>query len=246
MEAVQIIVEGAGDVLFVMRLLMKIEPKLVGRWKKCPYGDTMDESQFQPATLTMKAECGDRLIVLRAMNGISNIFPLPEDVLKTLPANIDGRRPRIIKTVIIVDADDSARGNGTGGIVEARRKINDEKEKCRKHGIDCAGFAMPNDQSDGTLENLLEGMIPLTHRKIIDCCWRNFEGCARTNGAKYDPPLKSMIDVYSKLFNRDANQGMFASCSFKDNSVWDWNASILEPLKRFLDTEVLQLGQGKE
>ena len=138
------------------------------------------------------------------------------------------------------DADDSVKKNGSGGIVEARRKINEEIGKSRKFGIDCAGFAMPDDHSDGTLENLLEGMIPFAHRKVIDCCWRNFEGCARTNGAKFALPLKSMIDVYSKLFNHDANQGMFASCSFKDDSVWDWNTPKLAPLRKFLSVEVIQ------
>lgn len=240
MDAIQIIVEGAGDVLFIMRLLMKIESQLNGRWRKCPYGEIVDESHFQPSTLTMKAEWNERLFVIRAMNGVNNIFPLPEDVLKTIPANIDNRKLKIIKNIIVVDADDSVKKNGSGGIVEARRKINEEIEKSRKFGIDCAGFAMPDDHSDGTLENLLEWMIPFAHRKVIDCCWRNFEGCARTNGAKFALPLKSMIDVYSKLFNHDANQGMFASCSFKDDSVWDWNTSKLEPLRKFLSVEVIQ------
>lgn len=246
MDAVQIFVEGAGDVLFIMRLLNNIEPRLNGRWGKCPEGDLLDESQFQPATLTMRVLWEGKLLVIHAMNGVDNIFPMLEAALTSLCVNIGEKDVHVVKNVFIVDADDSTRRNGTGGVTAARAKIATEISRCKTLGVDCAGFAMPDNQSDGTLENLLEGMIPFAHRNVIDSCWRNFEGCVRRNGAKFAPPLKSMIDVYAKLFNRDAHQGMFASCSFKDNSVWDWNAPILEPLKLFLSAEVLQVGQARK
>lgn len=239
MEAVQIFVEGAGDVLFIMHLLMTIEPALVGRWKKCPTGDEIDETQFQPPKLTMKAIWRERLLVIHSMNGVSNIFPMLEAALTSLCVDVGERDIHLVKNVFVVDADNSIRRNGTGGITAAKSKIANEINRCRALGIDCAGFAMPNDKSDGTLENLLEGMIPQSNRKVVDCCWRGFEVCTKANGAKYSPPLKSMIDVYAKLFNHDANQGIFASCSFKDKTVWDWSAPILDPLKKFLKAEVL-------
>ena len=240
MDAVQIIVEGAGDVLFIMRLLIDIEPKLNGRWVKCPTGEEIDETQFQPAKLTMKAVWENRLLVIHSMNGVSNIFPMFEAALTSLCVDVGERDIHLVKNVFVVDADDSMRRNGTGGITAAKAKIVTEIERCKLLGVGCAGFAMPDDKSDGTLENLLEGMIPQCNRKVIDCCWRGFETCTKANGAKYLPPLKSMIDVYAKLFNHDANQVIFASCSFKDKTVWNWNAPILDALKRFLKVEVLQ------
>ena len=239
MNAVQIFVEGSGDVLFLMRLLMRLEPRLIGRWKKCPDGGSLDEGAFQSPILTMRAEWNNRLLILRAANGVDNIFPMPESALQTVCYGVGVENLTVVKNVFVVDADDSVRKNGTGGIASALAKIKDEQAKCAKMHIACAGFAMPDNMSDGTLESLLAGMVPAANRKVIDCCWHNFEACVAVNGAKFSPPIKSMIDVYAKLFNKDAHDGMFASSSFKDASVWDWTAPILDPLKQFLQQEVL-------
>ena len=120
-----------------------------------------------------------------------------------------------------------------------KQKIQVEKDKCTRLGVECAGFAMPNNESAGTLENLLERMVPESHREVIDGCWNRFVSCARSHGAILEPPLKSLIDVYAKMFNRKAHGSPFPSSSFGDTSTWDWNASVLEPLKSFLKSEVL-------
>ena len=82
-------------------------------------------------------------------------------------------------------------------------------------------------------------MVPESHREVIDGCWNRLVSCARSHGAILEPPLKSLIDVYAKMFNRKAHGSPFPSSSFGDTSTWDWNASVLEPLKSFLKFEVL-------
>lgn len=239
MDAVHVILEGGGDVLFIKQLLMEIEPQLRGKWFKCPKGEAVDESQFQVPTLTLKAAWKGKLLILHAMNGVDHIFPMPEGMLNDLGCDVGEKNVVVTKNVFIVDADDSKRQNGSGGIASAKKKIQAEAAKCQALHIACAGFAMPDNQSDGTLESLLDAMIPQANRSFINCCWKGFIACSKGHGAICDPPLKSEIDIYAKLFNRKANKEMFASVSFKDPTVWDWNVSELDPLKTFLRREVL-------
>lgn len=239
MEAVHVILEGVGDVLFIERLLMQIEPGLKGKFGKCPNGEPMDDGAFQPPNLSKKAKWNEKLLVLHAMNGIRNIFPLMDGILNELGTPVGEKDVHVAKNVLIVDADDAQRGNGSGGIAVAKANIQTEIGRSRALGIPCAGFAMPDNQRDGTLETLLEAMIPQAKRGVVNGCWNAFVQCAKRHGAQYDPPVKSKIDVYAKLFNRDANQGLFASSSFKDPTVWDWTVPELNALKNFLRQEVL-------
>lgn len=242
MDSIQVFVEGSGDVIFLRHLLSNIEPSLRGAWKKCVdkgFDDNFDESQMQPPTLTYRVEWKNRLIVIRAMNGVDNIFPMPEPMLTTFGYNVGVDGVTIKKNVFIVDADDSTRGNGSGGIASVKMKIRKQMDVCSRLGVACAGFAMPDNESDGALENLLEAMIPSANRAVHCVCWEGFKACAKSHGAKYDPPLKSWIDVYSKMFSAKARGSMFASPSFGDSSVWDWNSPILDSLKSFLNSEVL-------
>ena len=243
MDAIQMFVEGSGDVLFLKKLMSVMDPTLAGKWKKCvePRQDPgVDESQYQIPTLTYKVNRNGTLIVIRAMNGVSKIFPMMEAFLSgPFSYTIDERDARIAKNIFIVDADDSMRKNGTGGIASAHQKIQDEVARCGRIGVGCAGFAMPDDQHDGTLEDILSGMVPEENLPVINGCWRNFVTCAKAHGAPLDPPLKSMIDVYAKIFNSKAHGSIFASSSFGDWNTWNWNASVLNPLKDFLKREVL-------
>lgn len=242
MDAVQIFVEGSGDVLFLKQLQTHMEPRLKGCWRKCcesRQDPSIDETQFQIPTLTFRCEWNGRMLVMRAMNGVSNVFPMPEPFLTSFGYSVDVDGLKIVKNVFVVDADDTHRGNGTGGIVEARVKFEVERRKCGSAGVGFAGFAMPDNNSDGTLEDILKDMIPSANRTVVDVCWGRFVACARSNGASFDPPLKSLIDVYAKMFNREAHGGIFASSSFKDHDTWDWDAPVLTELKAFLNREVL-------
>lgn len=96
-----------------------------------------------------------------------------------------------------------------------------------------------DDKSGGALGSLIAGMIQSANGTVVDCCWANFKHCVKSNGTKYESPVKSVIDIYAKVFNLDANQGVFASVSFKDGVVWNWNATVLDDWKAFLGFEVL-------
>ncbi len=241
MDVIQIIVEGAWDVLFVKSLLSHMEPSLAGAWVKCTNDDDSDDSQIQPSDLTYKAHWKGRLLVIHAMNGVNSIFPMQEVAYKSLCYVIGEKKNalKIVKNILIVDADDTERQNGSGGIDSAKSKLGEEILKSQKLGISCAGFALPDNESDGTSEDLLSGMIPQSNRGVVDCCRNGFVKCAKDNGAKFPLSSKVMIDVYAKLFNKKANHSLFASSSFNDSAVWDWDSPVLDSLKQFVRTEIL-------
>lgn len=243
MNVIQILVEGASDVLFLRQLLSSMEHALIGRWKECvPLNRRQSglNAQFRSSTLTYKAEWNGSLLLLHATGGVRNIFPMPDPALEIV--SYDVGEPGIVKVsknVFIVDADFQSKVEGTGGNQAAQEKIAEVVRKCVAKGIMCAGFAMPTNQTDGTLEHLLEGMVPEAKRGVIDGCWARFKDCVKANGAKYEPSLKTMLDVYAKLFNARVQGRPFIGDSYSDKDLWNWDAPILVPLKSFLRTEVL-------
>lgn len=243
MNAIQILVEGASDVLFLKQLLSHMESSFVGRWKECVPSNIRQpnsEAPFRSPTLTYKAEWKNSLLLLHATKGVRNIFPMPFPALEMVSYDVgETGTVKISKNIFIVDADFPTKGEGSGGNLVAQEKIAVEIQKCAESGVACVGFTLPTNQIDGTLENLLEGMVPESKRGVIDGCWARFKECVKTNGAKYEPSLKTMLDVYAKLFNAKVQGRLFIGDSYSDRNLWDWNAPILDPLKTFLQVEVL-------
>lgn len=101
-------------------------------------------------------------------------------------------------------------------------------------------FLLPNDESDGDLETLLEQIINLEHQAIFDC-WVGYEDCLRSHKEKNytTPARKTKIYAYLEaLLGESKNQKKKikeAERDYSNTSHWNLNAPALNNLKTFLD-----------
>lgn len=166
----------------------------------------------------------DRFIKADGWNGL-----VKEDVCQRLKSMTDNGGINIV----IFDADTD---------VELRRsEIMQYKEQ---YGLEFELFLLPNNQSVGALEDLLENIINPNNQPIFDC-WNDYEeelGHVVIPGR--DKPLttpakKSKIYCYletlhgtsktQKKMIKDANR------DYNKTEHWDLDAEYIKPLKEFLE-----------
>jgi hypothetical protein len=103
-------------------------------------------------------------------------------------------------------------------------------------------FLLPDNQSNGDLETLLEQIINQDNKVIFDC-WDSYENCLksskRKNGNFTTPARKTKIYAYLEaLLGESKNQKKKikeTERNYRDQSHWDLNSRALTNLKQFLD-----------
>jgi hypothetical protein len=103
-------------------------------------------------------------------------------------------------------------------------------------------FLLPDNQSNGDLETLLEQIINQDNKVIFDC-WDGYESCLksskRKNGSFTTPARKTKIYAYLEALLGDSkNQKKKikeTERNYRDKSHWDLNSPALTKLKQFLD-----------
>lgn len=135
--------------------------------------------------------------------------------------------------LVIFDADTDA------------KKRRGEILKCKKeNGLEFELFLLPDNQSSGALEDLLENIINPNNQPIFDC-WENYEEELRhVTIPGRDEPLttpakKSKIYCYLETLHgtsksqkkkiKDPNR------DFLKKEHWDLDAEYIKPLKEFLE-----------
>jgi len=89
-------------------------------------------------------------------------------------------------------------------------------------------FLFPNNEGNGSLENLLE---ELTKHKNIICCFREYKKCIE--GLGYPPPdKKAKIYAYQLALGEKGKKAKEAD-EFKSEN-WDFEHKEVQPLKKFL------------
>lgn len=171
----------------------------------------------------------DRLIKADGWNGL-----VKDDVCQRLMSMTDNGGINIV----IFDAD--------ADVEQRRSEIMRYKEQ---YGLDFELFLLPNYQSAGALEDLLENIINLNNQPIFDC-WNNYEKELRlVKILGRDKPLntpakKSKIYCYletlhgtsksQKKMIKDANR------DFQNKEHWDLDAEYINPLKEFLEKSLIE------
>jgi hypothetical protein len=139
--------------------------------------------------------------------------------------------------LVIFDADDDF----------ASRKA--ELEKWREQsGLSFEIFLFPNNQENGTLENLLENIILDKNRPIFQC-WDGYEQCLRnTTIAGRDEPLttpakKTKIYAYLEALlgksKSEKKKIKEVERDYRNKDHWNLEADYLLPLKMFLTAHLL-------
>ena len=143
-----------------------------------------------------------------------------------------------IQNIVIIDADE---------ISEQRQMLEGIKQKLN---IDFPYFFLPDNQSDGELENLLEQIIHPQNQAILDC-WGNYETCVgqydnpTRPGFKYTIPAKkskiySYLEVLLGETDSEKELAKDARRDFTNTSHWvlDGTKPPLKPLKTFLESHL--------
>jgi len=140
------------------------------------------------------------------------------------------------KNLVIFDCDSAS----TGGGIE-NRKAGFEKMK-KELGVEFDYFLFPNNQDEGTFEDMLLNIVNSKHSGIMDC-FSKYESCVggqneSMGGNVYEMPnVKAKIYAYITSFKRSRSASeriKKGDWDFSNNEYWDLDSAFLAPLKSFL------------
>lgn len=160
-------------------------------------------------------EANPDILVVGGKDSISKLFPLFKINEKSDVGNI-----------VIFDADN---------FVEENTKFIEYREK-----VALGYFLLPDNQSNGDLETLLEQIIN-PNNKFVIVCWDNFINCLETTSTNtfYKPSNKKKIYTYLELLlgedSSTQNLKKELGRNYQNQNHWDLNAPALVNLKQFLD-----------
>lgn len=141
--------------------------------------------------------------------------------------------------LVIFDADKD---------IEARRKeLEAVKEQ---YHVEFEFFLLPNNKDAGELEDLLENIINPNNRPILDC-WEDYEKELvqldipdRTPPPLTTPAKKTKIYGYLEALLGESKsqkeQIKEVNRNYENTQHWDLDAEYLEPLKEFLENNVME------
>jgi hypothetical protein len=140
------------------------------------------------------------------------------------------------QNLVIFDADGYW---NEGGFEKRTKELLAEREKLK---IDFELFLLPNNQSDGDLETVLENIINPKHCRLIDC-YLNYENCVGQYNSEsnvlYEVPLRkariySYIDAFPKSNSQSERFKNKGDWFFENPEYWDLDCDYLKPLETFL------------
>jgi hypothetical protein len=132
-------------------------------------------------------------------------------------------------------------------IFDADSNFEDRKKEIEKwkHDFNLSFelFLFPNNKDKGTLENLLEEIIPERNRPILDC-WEGYEKCLKSKTIKgrenplTTPAKKTKIYGYLEALLGEGKKEKVKikekEREYGNTGHWDLGAAYLNPLKEFL------------
>ena len=139
--------------------------------------------------------------------------------------------------LVIFDADDDYKTRW--------EELSSLKEQ---YGVEFELFLFPNNQDAGALEDLLENIINLNNRPILDC-WENYEEelrrleiPGRTPPPLTTPAKKTKIYGYLEALlgesKKEKKMIKEKERNYKNASHWDLDAEYLERLKEFVGRNI--------
>ena len=161
---------------------------------------------------------------IKDLDGINNLGR------HALKINLGGHIPKMLEhlrediTVLIV-ADANSCHTKRREYIE---KVISDKIK----GFNVPLSLLPDNQSTGALEDLLEQIILSQHESIF-ACFEDYKQCLASQKYRYTPPnLKAKIYSYKEAIGTLVRGKPF------DPQYWDFDHRALNPLKRFLTENI--------
>lgn len=167
-----------------------------------------------------------------ACGGWAGIYNEKDDTAETIRKTIIKNTNDYGINIVIFDADNN--------FEDKKKEI--EKWKTDFH-LSFELFLFPNNRDNGTLENLLEEIIPEKNRPISDC-WEGYEKCLKSKTIEgrekplTTPAKKTKIYGYLEALLGDSKREKVKikekERDYGNIDHWDLGAAYLNPLKEFL------------
>jgi hypothetical protein len=134
------------------------------------------------------------------------------------------------KTLIFLDADDETTKE-KNGLKKTKEFVDSLMAGWNWTLYDV--FVLPNNEREtGSIEDLFENIIN-KHNEEIFTCWDDYENCIESYSKYKIPAKKSKIYTYTECMNALGNY------DFKDTRLWDLNSPYLNPLKEFINNNIV-------
>lgn len=170
------------------------------------------------------------------MDGIGNLFS------EAIMNQISQAQITDEQVIVFADADTVVKGYGY-------KKRKEEIENGMSiHKISFPFFIYPNNNEDGDVETLMENAARRDKHDAFFDCFEDYERCV--SGIKDDskqplynvPNLKGKLHTYmnaQKLSNKQRKRLGAGDWLFDDKNYWDLNVKALQPLKDFLEKNLI-------
>ncbi|WP_428656864.1 hypothetical protein [Runella sp.] len=137
------------------------------------------------------------------------------------------------KNLVIIDADGEWNIDNWDFESESE-KISSLKQEL---GVEFELFFLPNHELQGDFETLLEAIVAVGHKRVLDCHIQ-FENCIEGYEEYITPNRKARLYSYITSFRRSHKQNENfknkGDWFFDNEELWDFNVDGLEPLKSFI------------
>jgi hypothetical protein len=200
-KKVFILLEGVTDIRVITDLIL-CNHKSIERPKKDLKEITLENQSLK--------------VVLKSMGGWA--FLTNEEILN----DINQKNEEGYTCLVILDADDESK-DLTGGTV--KRKALLEKLKIEKK-LDFESFLLPDNKTDGDLEDILVKAIPDERQNIFSCI-ESYRDCLNKN-LNVEQEKKKLVNknilynYYAKLFDE------------KERPLFDFDREAFDELKKYL------------
>lgn len=242
MGAVNVLVEGKDDIVFLCRLIEVMR----------------QEQGLEPIDWTIPNP--DRKVILNSRKRFGDCFVrIGEEVVAITETGGFAKKPspawRLIKTaqredvrvtqyLILFDADAPRNFLGNdqdfGGVSVRRDYLQSLYSGC---GIGFKTFLFPDDAHDGAMEDLAISIIRPDVRFVIDSKWPEFRANVRISceaaGKSYlDFSAKCALSQFATVFDLDVAKDLYWVAALWNDEIWNWRSSALFPIKNFLRTNL--------
>lgn len=231
MKRVHILVEGDKDLYFLHEFIRQRFNEYFGD-VATPTGNGKQLAN----PYEMNGRTGAPEIRIYHVSGVGKLVASQKDIRR--PAEL--MPEKTFASVIIADADfPERRSESLGGGHAERRRLLLERLGEKMGGREVSGdglFLFPDNRGDGDLETLMRQIVVDTeeHRDFFDECWTPFD--ASVKRLHFNPvSRKSMMNEYTAAFYDGAWEHNGINRAFAVSGLWDWHASVLDPLYDFLN-----------
>lgn len=239
MAVFKIVVEGKDDIVFVSRLVESMRGSGPLRWKGVDKNNkvAVDGRLFGNGYV----DDGRDVVAIEELRGVY-IGERPNPSLKIVKTG--NREMKVDHIVGIFDADDAKNFLGHdveyGGLPARREYI---EKKFSSLPASKRFFFMPDDRTNGTMEDLAMAIVKPEFKFIVEKSWPSYRESVRNALAKIgrnalNYSSKCTMSQFSAILDENVARDLYWIDSLFNDMLWDWNADALLPLKEFLRTAI--------